>query len=560
MGTSTKVKLKDKEYTPEQISAFILQKLKKDAEDKTGEKIRKAVITVPAYFTDSQRKATKAAGEIAGLEVLRIINEPTAAALAYGLDKKQEHNILVFDLGGGTFDVSILELSDGVFQVKSTSGDNHLGGDDFDQKIIDYLIDEFKKKEGIDLKEDKMALQRLKDEAEKAKIELSSTIKTTINIPYITATPSGPKHLNIELTRAKFEDLCSDLFKKIKGPLQQAIDDSKLDLKDIDEVILVGGSTRIPKITEIVKEYTQKTANKSINPDEVVAMGAAIQGAVLAGDVKDVLLLDVTPLSLGIETLGGVFTKLIEKNTTIPTKKSQVFSTAADNQTAVDIHVLQGERPLAKDNLTLGRFQLTGIPPAPRGVPQIEVTFNIDSNGIIHVSAKDLGTGKSQEIKITESESLSKEEIEKMKEEAKAHADEDKKVKEKIEVKNQAETLVYTVENLIKESKDKLDKKEVEDLESLKKDLKESIDKDSDDIKEKKDKLQEKLYSISQKIYQQAQNTQQAKQKNKNEKSKDSKKEDSKTVDADYSVEDDEDSKDSNKEEKSNSKEDKKKK
>jgi molecular chaperone DnaK len=560
MGTSTKVKLKDKEYTPEQISAFILQKLKKDAEDKTGEKIRKAVITVPAYFTDSQRKATKAAGEIAGLEVLRIINEPTAAALAYGLDKKQEHNILVFDLGGGTFDVSILELSDGVFQVKSTSGDNHLGGDDFDQKIIDYLIDEFKKKEGIDLKEDKMALQRLKDEAEKAKIELSSTIKTTINIPYITATPSGPKHLNIELTRAKFEDLCSDLFKKIKGPLQQAIDDSKLDLKDIDEVILVGGSTRIPKITEIVKEYTQKTANKSINPDEVVAMGAAIQGAVLAGDVKDVLLLDVTPLSLGIETLGGVFTKLIEKNTTIPTKKSQVFSTAADNQTAVDIHVLQGERPLAKDNLTLGRFQLTGIPPAPRGVPQIEVTFNIDSNGIIHVSAKDLGTGKSQEIKITESESLSKEEIEKMKEEAKAHADEDKKVKEKIEVKNQAETLVYTVENLIKESKDKLDKKEVEDLESLKKDLKESIDKDSDDIKEKKDKLQEKLYSISQKIYQQAQNTQQAKQKNKNEESKDSKKEDSKTVDADYSVEDDEDSKDSNKEEKSNSKEDKKKK
>lgn len=533
MGTPHKEKIKNKEYSPEQISAFILQKLKKDAEESLGEKITKAVITVPAYFSDAQRKATKAAGEIAGLDVLRIINEPTAAALAYGVDKKHEHNILVFDFGGGTFDVSVLELSDDVFEVKATSGDNHLGGDDIDQKIIDYLVEDFKKKEGIDLKKDKMALQRLKDEAEKAKIELSSTLKTTINIPYVTATSDGPKHLNVELTRAKFEEICADIFKRLEAPLKQAISDSKLDLKDINEVLLVGGSTRIPKVQEIVEKHTGKKPNKSINPDEVVAMGAAIQGAVLEGDIKDVLLLDVTPLSLGIETLGGVFTKLIDRNTTVPTKKSQVFSTAADNQTAVDIHVLQGERPLAKDNLTLGRFQLMGIPPAPRGVPQVEVTFNIDANGIIHVSAKDLGTGKSQEIKITSSESLSKEEIERMKKDAELHEEEDKKVKEKIEQKNQAEALVYSVNNLLKESKDKIDEKETEEITKLKEDLQKAIEENKDDLKEKTEKLQQKVYDLSKKIYQNAQGQQQ-------DNKEDSKQEDAeKTVDAEYTVDDD---------------------
>ncbi len=540
MGTKHKVKLKDKEYTPEQISAFILQKLKKDAEDSLGEKITKAVITVPAYFSDSQRKATKAAGEIAGLEVLRIINEPTAAALAYGVDKKHEHNILVFDFGGGTFDVSILELSDDVFQVKSTSGDNNLGGDDIDQKIIDFLVDDFKQKEGIDLKKDKMALQRLKDEAEKAKIELSSTLKTTINIPYVTATSDGPKHLNVELTRAKFEEICADIFKSLEKPLKQAIEDSKLDLKDISEVLLVGGSTRIPKVQELVEKYTNKKPNKSINPDEVVAMGAAIQGGVLEGDVKDILLLDVTPLSLGIETLGGVFTKLIERNTTIPTKKTQIFSTAADNQTSVDIHVLQGERPLAKDNMTLGRFQLSGILPAARGVPQIEVAFNIDSNGIIHVSAKDLGTGKSQEIKITSSESLSKEEIERMKKDAEAHEEEDKKTKENIEQKNQAEALVYSVDKLLKDEKDKIDEKEKQEITTLKEDLEKSLKENKGDLKEKTEKLQQKIYAVSQKIYQQAQKTQDAKKE-------DTKDEKDKTVDAEYTVDEEKDKKDESK-------------
>ena len=513
MGSSKKVRLEDKDYTPEEISAKILQKLKKDAEDAIGQKVTKAVITVPAYFTDAQRKATKDAGQIAGLEVLRIINEPTAAALAYGLDKKHAHSILVFDLGGGTFDVSILELDDGLFEVKSTNGDNQLGGDDFDQKIMDYLVSEFKSKEGIDLTKDQMAMQRLKDESEKAKIELSQTLKTTINIPYITATPEGPKHLNIELTRAKFESLCADAFKRLEGPIRKAIEDSKLDVSKIDEVILVGGSTRIPKVQEIVEKFTNKKPNRSINPDEVVAMGAAIQGAVLGGDITDVLLLDVTPLSLGIETLGGVFTKLIERNTTIPTKKSQTFSTAADSQTAVDIHVLQGERPMATDNHTLGRFQLVGIPAAPRGVPQIEVTFDIDSNGIIHVSAKDLGTGKVQKIQITSTTNLSKEDIEKMKTEAEAHAEEDKKVREQIESINNAETLIYSVDNLVKESKEKLDATEVEELTKLKDDLKSSVDSKSDDVKDKTEKLQKKLYELSSKLYQQTQNAEQGKEK-----------------------------------------------
>ncbi len=535
IGTSEKVTLGDKQHTPEEISAMVLQKLKKDAEEALGQKISKAVITVPAYFTDSQRKATKDAGKIAGLEVLRIINEPTAAALAYGLDKKHAHTVLVFDLGGGTFDVSILELDDGVFEVKATSGDNHLGGDDFDQKIIDYLVTDFKQKEGIDLTTDKMAMQRLKDEAEKAKIDLSQTLKTTINIPYITANNSGPKHLNTELTRAKFEELSQDLFKRVETPVKNALQDAKLDASKIDEIILVGGSTRIPKVLDIVEKLTGKKANKSINPDEVVAMGAAIQGGVLGGDVKDVLLLDVTPLSLGIETLGGVFTKLIDRNTTIPTKKSQIFSTAADNQTAVDINILQGERPLAKDNHPLGRFQLIGIMPAPRGVPQIEVSFDIDANGILSVSAKDLGTGKSQEIKITATTNLSEADIEKMRKEAEENAEADKKVKEEIEERNKAETLIYSVESLVKESKDKLEEGDIKELETLKEDLKKAVDDKSPEMKTKTENLQKKLYEISSKVYQKASQEQQASQQKETTENEDG----SKTVDVDFSEEKD---------------------
>ncbi|MDR0615043.1 MAG: molecular chaperone DnaK [Lactobacillales bacterium] len=509
---SYKVEVDGKKYTPQEVSAMILQYIKGFAEDYLGEKVTKAVITVPAYFNDAQRQATKDAGKIAGLEVERIVNEPTAAALAYGLDKtEKDEKILVFDLGGGTFDVSVLELGDGVFDVLSTAGDNHLGGDDFDDKIIDYLVAEFKKENAIDLSKDKMALQRLKDAAEKAKKDLSGVTSTQISLPFITAGDAGPLHLELTLTRAKFDELTADLVERTKVPVRQALKDASLSASEIDEVILVGGSTRIPAVVEAVRKETGKDPNKSVNPDEVVAMGAAIQGGVITGDVKDVVLLDVTPLSLGIETMGGVFTKLIERNTTIPTSKSQVFSTAADNQPAVDIHVLQGERPMSADNKTLGRFQLTDIPPAPRGIPQIEVSFDIDKNGIVNVSAKDLGTQKEQTITIKSSSGLSDDEIERMVKDAESNAEADKTRKEEVDLRNEVDTLLFTIDKTLKELEGKVDEAEVKKAEEARDELKKAVeDNDLEAMKTKRDALNEIVQNLSVKLYEQAAAAQQA--------------------------------------------------
>ncbi len=530
MGEKTKTNIDGKEYSPEQISAMVLQKLKKDAESYLGHEIKEAVITVPAYFGDAQRQATKDAGSVAGLDVKRIVNEPTAAALAYGLDKSENHTILVFDFGGGTFDVSVLELGDGVFEVKSTSGNNHLGGDDIDEVIIDHLSKEFKKENGIELREDLVALQRLKDAAEKAKIELSSTQQTKINIPYITADQAGPKHLDINLTRAKFEEICEPIFEKLKAPTKKAIKDSKLD--KIDKVILVGGSTRIPKVETIVKEITELTIDRSVHPDEAVSLGAAIQGGIIGGDIKDVLLLDVTPLTLGIETLGGIKSPLIDRNTTIPTKKSQIFSTAADNQPAVTINVLQGEREMAADNKSLGRFDLTGIPPAPRGIPQIEVTFDIDANGIVNVSAKDLGTGKEQKITITGGSGLDKSEIEKMVKESEKFKEEDEKKKEKIETMNNAESLVYSTEKMLEEYKDKVDKETLEKVEKELKELKDLIGKeDIEKIKTKLEEVQKISQEVGKKMYEQAAKEQASEKDESNDKESEDKVVDAEVVD-----------------------------
>ena len=499
-----KVKVGDKEYTPQEISAFILQYIKKFSEDYLGEKVTDAVITVPAYFNDAQRQATKDAGKIAGLNVQRIINEPTASALAFGLNKDQDEKVLVYDLGGGTFDVSVLQLGDGVFQVLSTNGDTHLGGDDFDNRIMDWLIKNFKDENGVDLSKDKMAMQRLKDAAEKAKKDLSGVSSTHISLPFISAGAAGPLHLEADLTRAKFDELTSDLVEKTKVPFDNALKDAGLTVNDIDKVILNGGSTRIPAVQKAVKEWAGKEPDHSINPDEAVALGAAIQGGVISGDVKDIVLLDVTPLSLGIETMGGVFTKLIDRNTTIPTSKSQIFSTAADNQPAVDVHVLQGERPMAADDKTLGRFELTDIPPAPRGVPQIQVTFDIDKNGIVNVSAKDMGTGKEQKITIKSSSGLSDEEIKRMQKDAEEHAEEDKKRKEEVDLRNEVDQLIFTTDKTLKDTKDKLsdsDRKPVEDaLEALKKAQK---DNNLDEMKEKKDALSKAAQDLAVKLYQQ---------------------------------------------------------
>jgi molecular chaperone DnaK len=505
------VEIGGKTYTPPEISAMILQKLKRDAEDYLGEKVSEAVITVPAYFNDSQRQATKDAGKIAGFDVKRIINEPTAAALAYGLDKEHDQTILVFDLGGGTFDVSILDIGDGVFEVKSTNGDTHLGGDNFDKAVVDWMVAEFKQSQGIDLSKDKMALQRLYEAAEKAKIELSTTTSTNINLPFITADENGPKHLDLTLTRAKFDELTHDLLERIVGPVERAMKDASLRADQIDHIILVGGMTRVPAVQERVKQLVGKDPHKGVNPDEVVAVGAAIQGGVLAGEVKDVLLLDVTPLSLGIETKGGVFTKLIERNTTIPTKKSEIFSTAEDNQTSVEIHVLQGEREMARFNKTLGKFQLVGIPPAPRGIPQIEVAFDIDANGIVHVSAKDLGTGNEQKITITASSGLSEQDIERMMKDAEAHADEDQKAREVADVKNGAENLVYSTEKSLRDMGDRVDAATKQEIEAAAAELKKALDGDDvDDIKTKTDALMQASHKLAEAVYQQAQQQQAA--------------------------------------------------